>query len=125
MLSPLGALSALPYLAIAFAAATIYNVAWENPRIRAEARSGYVLEAEKAAAEAALGEAQRQARAALEAANSFNALLRQQAAELEAKAAADEKEQSEYEARIKAEKRSCPVSADDILYLNRANGVRR
>lgn len=117
MFSISGALSSSPYVALVIAIGFVLNSFVENPIIRAEARRGYVLEAEKAAAEAQSAEMQRQAAAAKDALATFKAALAmadKKQVELSAKLDEDTKA---YEAKLKAAGRSCRLSRDDVQWL--------
>lgn len=119
MLSFAGALGSLPYVAAVVAVLLGYNTLIENPMVRAEARAGMLSVAELAAAKAELAERERQAAAGLAASTAFAATLRQQSEELAREAEAHEKELADFAARIKAEGRSCPLSADDVRSLRK------
>lgn len=117
MLNLAGAIRSLPYVLAVAGAMYLYNVAIENPLIRAEARAGMVTTAELSAVKAELAERERQAAAGLAASVTFAETVRAQSAALAEQSAAHEKELSDYEARLKAEGRSCPLSADDVRRL--------
>ncbi len=117
LLNPAAILASLPYVAIVAAAMMLYNVAWENPRIRSAARSDLVNQAEAAAGKAQVAELKRQADAAIKVAADYNEMIRKQAADLEEQSASKEKELEAWENELKASKRSCPLTADDIRRL--------
>lgn len=119
MLSLAGALGSLPYVLAVVGALLAYNVAIENPSIRAEARAGMVAVAELAAAKAELKERERQAAAGLAASTAFAETLRAQSAELAKEAEAHEQELADFAARLKKEGRSCALSDADIRELRK------
>lgn len=92
---------------------------WENPRIRSEARSGYVLEVSAVAAKAELDERNRQAQAAIVAAGNLSRTLEKQKADDAAALEAQKKDLKDYAASLKAQKRSCPLTDDDIRWLRK------
>ncbi len=111
-------LGALPYLAILVAAALTYNGLIENPSIRREARAGYVLETEAAAAKAEAAEMRRQANVALEASVAFNARLVKEQAATAAREAETEQDIADNEKRLKAiADRKCGISPADRQWL--------
>jgi hypothetical protein len=118
-----GALTSIPYVALAVstvvASGLLWNTLIENPSIRAEARNGYVAVAELTAAKAELAERERQAVAAIAAGNNFAAVLREQSAAMEKKASEQERLDRDYEAKLKAAGRSCLLTDADIRELSK------
>lgn len=119
LLNPAAIIASWPYVAIVAAAMMLWNVVWENPRIRAAARADLVNQAEAAAGKAQVEEMKRQANAAIKVAADFNEMVRKQAADLASQSEAREKELGAWEDELKASKRSCPLSADDIRRLRK------
>lgn len=119
LLNPAAILASWPYVAIVAAALMLYNVTIENPRIRAAAKADLVNQAEAAAGKAQVAEMKRQADAAIKVAADYNEMVRKQAADLEEQSASKEKELEAWENELKASKRSCPLTADDIRRLRK------
>lgn len=78
-----------------------------------------VAGAKIASLEAQLAERSRQLEAGRKAAEGFAELLRQAQIREEQQAAIDATEDAEYEAKLAAAGRSCPISSDDIDWLRR------
>lgn len=119
LLNPAAILSALPYLAMLFAAGTLYNVIWENPHIRAAARAGYVSEVTLIAANAQVAEMQRQAQVAQSAADDFKAQLDKANQDAIASAKTMEISIGNYEDKLKKSGRSCKLNSSDADWLRR------
>ena len=102
-----------------FAAGTLYNVIWENPKIAQEARAGYVTLAEKAASDAKAKEAERQRDAAEASLSDLSAKIEIDAAADRQKEQAHEKEIRDYEIRLDQAGRSCRLDDADIEFLRR------
>lgn len=113
----LGALRALPYLALLYVALAAYDSAIDDPRVAAEARQGYVTEAALRAAEARAAEAERQRAAAQKAAAAFEEALRHVREHEDERAAKLEQEIDEYEAKLREDGRTCGLSDSDIEWL--------
>jgi hypothetical protein len=114
-----GALAAWSYIALVAVLFTMWNMWIENPRIREEARGGYVLEVSAVAAKAELDERMRQANAAILATNMLKATIDKQKAEDDATLDAKRKDLQDYAAKLKADKRSCPLTGADIDWLRK------
>lgn len=87
------------------------------PLERADARRGYVQEDRAIAAEAKLTEVQRQVDAGQIVIDSYQEILRN----ARAKDAADDeqfaKDKADFEAKLTAAGRKCPIGADDLFWL--------
>jgi len=114
-----GALSAWPYIALVIVLFGGWNMWYENPRIRTEARSGYVLEVSAAAAKAELEERTRQALAATIAAGKLKEVVEKQQEADAATLDAQRKDLKDYAASLKTQKRSCPLTQSDIDWLRK------
>jgi hypothetical protein len=88
-------------------------------RERKAAREGYVQEARLIAAQAQLAETQRQLAAGRKALDGYAALLAEAQTREAALSEQDAIEDADYEAKLKAGGRSCPLSADDLDWLRR------
>jgi hypothetical protein len=99
------------------AAAATYDRVFDDPGVARQARTGFVIEAERDALAARLGEEHRQRLAAEEAADWLRVWL----AGAEAQAANDaerfEREADEYEKKLAAAGRSCFLDDADIEWL--------
>lgn len=97
----------------------LYAVSIGYPSAKREARAGYVLLAEKAAAEAKADEMERQRNAAAQATEEHRKRLEaSQAAEQAAKTTL-EQEISSYELQLSEKNRACALTADDKRWLLR------
>lgn len=114
-----GALAAWSYIALVAVLFTVWNMWIENPRIREEARSGYVLEVSAVAANAELNERKRQAASAMIAAQNLQKRLEEQKASDDADLEAKRKDLQDYAASLKTQKRSCPLTGADIDWLRK------
>lgn len=97
----------------------LYAVSIGYPSARREARAGYVLLAEKTAAEAKADEMERQRNAAAQATEEHRKRL--EAAQAAEQAAKDtlESEISNYERTLSEKNRACALTADDKRWLLR------
>lgn len=114
-----GALSAWPYIALVVVLFGGWNMWVENPRIRKEARSGYVLEVTAAAARAELEERQRQVNAAVVATSKLKETLDKQKEADAATLEAQKQDLRDYAAKLKTQKRSSPITQSDIDWLRK------
>lgn len=97
----------------------LYAVSIGYPSAKREARAGYVLLAEKTAAEAQAAEMERQRNAAAQATEEHRKRLEaSQAAEQAAKDTL-EQEISSYELQLSEKNRACALTADDKRWLLR------
>lgn len=97
----------------------LYAVSIGYPSVAREARAGYVLIAEKTAAEAKAAEMERQRNAAAQATEEHRKRLEaSQAAEQAAKDTL-EQEISSYELQLSEKNRACALTADDKRWLLR------
>src|SRR5690606_39047093 len=90
------------------------NALFHDPMIAREARSGYVLEAQKTALEAQLAERDRQINAGNLVIESYQVQLRNARAAEAEKSAQTETEIAEYENRLKQAGRSCDLDDADV-----------
>lgn len=97
-----------------------YDKLFDDPAVAREARSGYVLQAEKVAAEQTAAELLRQRNAATQALEEHRKRLA--AAELldEQKSAEREQEILAYEIRLSQANRRCLLDRDDLDFLRNA-----
>lgn len=97
----------------------INNAFFHDPVVRAEARSGYVLEAQKTAAEARATELQRQITAGNLVIESYQEQLRNARAADAEKTAQTETEIADYERKLAEASRSCLLDSSDIEWLRK------
>ncbi len=112
---PIGPLRWIPFAGPVLEAVTDGRV----DRERKAARAGYVQEARLIAAQAQLAETQRQLSAGRKALDGYAALLAEAQAREAALSEQDAKEDADYEAKLRADGRSCALSDDDLQWLRR------
>lgn len=108
-----GGIGALIGIALTYTAMSIVII----PRERADARQGYVLVAEKVAAEAKANELERQLRAGQEVISAYQATLKKVRVEDAEQDSIFERDRKVFEDKIKAVGRTCGLNSDDLLWL--------
>jgi len=106
-------------MAVGVAAMLLLNTFVRDPLIRAEARKGYVLEAQVTALEAQLAEKQRQLAAGQKAAGEYQVQLQTARVEEQTRAEQVEKEIADYEKKLAEAGRACVLDGDDIDWLSK------
>ncbi|MEO3997167.1 hypothetical protein [Mesorhizobium sp. CAU 1732] len=115
--APIAPLDRVPLLGPVLAVVTSGRVERASAAAAREARQGYVREAEKSAAEAALAETRRQLRVATDARERFATALAQTRAATSARLETLEAEISDYETRLALQGRICRLDRGDIDWL--------
>lgn len=121
----IGAVNALPYIAVVVVGLLAYNSWIENPAIKREARSGYVLEATTIAAQAEANEARRQRDVAERTRSTFERQLKEANDRADAIQADADMESDRYEAENAAKNKPCVFDKSRLDFVLGRSGTKK